>query len=261
MLEPLRLVLRRHSLADHGSLVREDSREQTPGHMGIEYPHYQALQSSARLGHCLGKRVFDMTIALLALIVLGPLLLVIALLIRLDSPGPVIFRQVRIGYQGRPFTLYKFRTMYQGSSEALHRAAIVRYMRGEAIGGTETAQVSHVRFKLNHDPRVTRIGRWLRRFSLDELPQFINVLCGDMTVVGPRPALPYEVELYTPYQWQRFQARPGITGIWQVYGRSRVPFTEMIEMDLTYIRCRSLLLDLKLIWLTIAVVLLQRGAA
>jgi lipopolysaccharide/colanic/teichoic acid biosynthesis glycosyltransferase len=120
--------------------------------------------------------------------------------------------------------------------------------------------LSHIRFKLVYDPRVTRAGRWLRRWSLDELPQFINILRGDMTLVGPRPALPYEVEHYTAYEMQRFQVRPGLTGIWQVYGRSRVPFAEMIEMDLVYIRQRCLLLDLKLLWLTIGAVLLQRGA-
>jgi lipopolysaccharide/colanic/teichoic acid biosynthesis glycosyltransferase len=217
----------------------------------------QVCGAGSRIGYGISKRALDITSALLALVMLTPLLLALMLLVHLDSRGPAIFRQSRIGYRGHHFTLYKLRTMYHGAGDTPHRAAIARYMRGASLATTPTGRAP---FKLEHDPRITRAGRWLRRLSLDELPQLVNVLRGDMSLVGPRPALDYEVEHYAPYHWQRFQVRPGITGMWQVYGRSQVPFAEMIAMDLTYIRNRSFWLDLKLLWLTIGVVLAQRGA-
>jgi len=255
-MEPFRLTLRRHSFAEQGAQVHVRDPVECVPHAGLISAH--DIQRGA--GYAVAKRLLDIVLSLLILALCAPLFLVIMLMIRLDSPGPAIFRQTRVGYQGRSFTLYKFRTMHHGSSEALHRAVIARYMRGEMIGATDAATMPRVLFKLEQDPRITRFGRWLRRWSLDELPQFVNVLRGDMTIVGPRPPLWYEVEHYDTYQRQRLQVRPGITGIWQVYGRSRVPFTEMVEMDLAYIRQRSLFLDLKLIWLTVGVVLRQRGA-
>jgi len=220
-------------------------------------PHPQAaiIQPNGGRAYRVAKRALDIAIALPALVICTPLLLVLVLLIRLDSPGPALFRQTRIGYQGRPFTMHKLRTMFHGTSDTLHRLAVISYIHGAAMPAMAGGL-----FKIEHDPRVTRIGHWLRRWSLDELPQLLDVLRGDMTLVGPRPALAYEVEQYTPYQQQRLLVLPGITGMWQVYGRSQVPFAYMIELDLAYIRQRSFWLDLKLIILTVGVVLSRRGA-
>lgn len=193
------------------------------------------------------KRAMDIVIAITVLTLAAPLMLLIAIAIKLDSPGPVFFRQVRVGKGGKPFVLYKFRSMVDGA-ERQQAALRKAYGRGPLL------------FKLRDDPRVTRVGRILRRTSLDELPQFFNVLKGEMSVVGPRPPVPEEVAAYEDWHLQRLMVTPGLTGLWQVNGRSDLSFDEMVRLDLYYAEHWSLWLDLKLILRTIPVVLTGRGA-
>jgi lipopolysaccharide/colanic/teichoic acid biosynthesis glycosyltransferase len=193
------------------------------------------------------KRALDLLGAFIALVLLSPLLLLIALTIRLTSPGPAIFRQRRAGLGGRPFTLFKFRTMVPDAEARKQTLAAHNEQDGPA-------------FKMRNDPRVTFLGRFLRATSLDELPQLFNVLWGDMSLVGPRPLPLAESERCEDWQQQRLDTLPGITCIWQVYGRCRVPFTEWMRMDIRYTRKHSLFGDLKLILRTIPAVLFQRGA-
>jgi lipopolysaccharide/colanic/teichoic acid biosynthesis glycosyltransferase len=211
------------------------------------------------------KRCLDIVVSSLLLVLLSPLLLLIAILIKLDSRGPAIFKQERVGanrevvggkviWVVRNFTIYKFRSMVQGAHSALHEAYIRDFVEGRATPETGG------KFKLTNDPRVTAVGRALRKFSLDELPQFFNVLKGDMSLVGPRPVPPYEVACYQNGHHKRLAALPGISGLWQVKGRCQVSFDEMIEMDLEYIRKASLLLDLKILILTVPAVLSRKGA-
>lgn len=204
------------------------------------------------------KRILDITVTLLLAPALFLAIAVIALLIRLDSPGPIFFRQKRLGQNGEEFDFIKFRSMYVNNDDAAHRAAVKRFMDGERIN---SASDNANQYKIAADNRITRIGNILRKTSLDELPQFLNVLRGEMSLVGPRPALAYEVEYYSLHDRLRLTGKPGLTGIWQVYGRSRVPFNEMVEMDLTYLREQSLWLDLKLVILTVPVMLFARGGA
>jgi len=202
------------------------------------------------------KRLVDVMVASALLVALSVVLLVCAVAIRLDSPGPVFFRQRRVGERGRPFTMLKFRTMRVDADQATHREYAASFIRGQAsrqgAGGAEV-------YKLVRDHRVTRVGRWLRRTSLDELPQLFNVLKGEMSLVGPRPPIPYEVEHYQPTHKQRLAVTPGITGLWQVRGRSNTTFEEMVALDLEYIRRRSLILDLRILLATIPAVLSTRG--
>jgi len=205
------------------------------------------LSNSARLA----KRGSDVVIASLALALLSPLWLLIALLIKLDSRGPVFYKQERVGMDGRVFLFYKFRTMRAGTDDAAHREFQKRYISGRPdsnLGDDERPA-----YKLLADDRVTRWGRILRRTSIDELPQLFNVLRGDMSVVGPRPPIPYEVESYELWHRKRLDMKPGITGLWQVSGRNRLPFDEMVRMDLYYIENWSLLLDVKIILQTLPV--------
>jgi exopolysaccharide biosynthesis polyprenyl glycosylphosphotransferase len=194
-----------------------------------------------------GKRVFDVVVSALVLVLLLPLWLVIALAIKLDSPGPVLYRQRRMGQNGRRFWLYKFRSMVHGA----HRQLPSLRARNEMDGPV---------FKMRHDPRVTRVGRWLRKTSLDEIPQFWNVLRGEMSVVGPRPPLPHEVREYERWHRRRLSVRPGITCTWQVSGRNEVDFERWMELDLHYIDNWSLWHDLKIVLQTIPAVILGRGA-
>jgi len=150
--------------------------------------------------------------------------------------------------------------MYVNSDDSLHRDAIVKYMNGQEMNGGAAAAIKF-QYKLSDDPRVTRVGCFIRKTSIDELPQFFNVLRGEMTLVGPRPPLTYEVEYYTPYQWLRLSGKPGLTGIWQIYGRSRVDFQNMVEMDIEYLQHQSFWEDLKLIVLTVPVMIQGRGGA
>ncbi len=193
------------------------------------------------------RRALDVTVAAAALLLLFPLLLVLALLIRLDSPGPILFVQTRVGKHGRTFPVFKFRSMHTDAEERLDTVLAENERTGPV-------------FKMKHDPRVTRIGRPLRRCSLDEVPQLFNVLRGEMSLVGPRPALPREVALYTPQQAGRLSVTPGLTGLWQVSGRASLSFERSVELDLEYVRRQSLALNVVLILRTIPAVLTGHGA-
>lgn len=205
-----------------------------------------------------------MVVSALALVVLSPLFLVVELLIRLDTPGPAIFRQERVGYDPRTgtlkmFTMYKFRSMLHNCDQELHKKHIQDWVRGQAA--IEEGSESSAQMKLANDPRVTRVGAFIRKTSIDELPQLYNVLQGDMSLVGPRPVPIYEVQEYQPRHYGRLAAKPGITCLWQVYGRGQVGVDQMADMDIEYIERQSLWLDLKLLLKTIPVVLSKRGAA
>lgn len=202
------------------------------------------------------KRVFDVVLTAVGLIVLSPFLLIIALLIRRDSPGPVFFKQIRIGKNGIPFNFYKFRSMLLGSDQDESRKLrATQFVRGEYGGDNGDPST-----KIVNESRVTRVGRWLRKTSLDELPQLLNVLKGEMSLVGPRPCLPYEWEHYKEWHKKRLTVTPGCTGMWQVSGRSIVDFEDMVILDLYYIQNSSLLLDLRLLLKTLPIVLLGTGA-
>jgi exopolysaccharide biosynthesis polyprenyl glycosylphosphotransferase len=203
------------------------------------------------------KRACDVVLGVFALVVLAPLWSVVALLIKLDSRGPVFYRQERVGMDGRIFLFLKFRTMLTGADDREHREYQRRYIEGRP--DTNLGDSRRPVYKLHQDPRVTRTGRWLRRTSLDELPQLLNVLRGDMSVVGPRPPIPYEVESYALWHRKRLDMKPGMTGLWQVSGRNRLSFDEMVRLDLFYIENWSLWLDLKIMLRTLPVLL--RGEA
>lgn len=204
-----------------------------------------------------GCRALDIAGAAALLVVLAPLLGAIAILLRLDSPGPALFRQRRVGRDMVPFTVNKFRTMHDGVPHDRHREFVLGLISGEDRG--EDAPGS--RFKMTEDERVTRFGGALRRSSLDELPQLWNVLRGEMSLVGPRPPIPYEVEHYPPHWFARFAVKPGVTGLWQVNGRSQVPLEEMVRLDVEYTHRRSLLFNLSILARTVPAVLSGRGAS
>jgi len=205
------------------------------------------------------KRASDIAIAAAAIVITAPVWLVAWIWIKLDSKGPVFFKQERVGMDGRIFLCYKFRTMMTGADEKIHRETYRKNIEGhaEANAGDE---VQPVFGKVKNDPRVTRAGRWLRRSSIDELPQLINVLKGDMSIVGPRPPIPYEVQDYDIRHRKRLDMKPGITGLWQVSGRNRLTFEEMVRVDLFYIENWSIWLDLKIIFLTLPAILRGDGA-
>lgn len=193
------------------------------------------------------KSVLDRTVAALALVLLSPLLVLVAIGVKFGSRGPAIFRQVRSGRDGAPFTMYKFRTMVVDAEERLEALR----SRNEGAGPL---------FKLANDPRITRFGKMLRRTSIDELPQLVNVLRGEMSLVGPRPALPEETAAYSEWVWRRLHVKPGLTGLWQVSGRSALPWEESIRMDLQYVNNWSLRLDLAILVRTVRAVLSRDGA-
>ncbi|MDR3622829.1 MAG: sugar transferase [Paludisphaera borealis] len=196
-----------------------------------------------------GKRLLDVVLASSALFVLSPLFLVVAWLIRLNDGGPVFFRQKRHGKDGASFFMYKFRSM-KTTAEAQKAALLADNQHGR----------DGVTFKMKADPRITRVGAWLRRTSLDELPQLWNVVLGDMSLVGPRPPVAAEYAKYTDYQKTRLAVTPGLTCLWQIKGRAEIPFEGQVELDREYVATRSLLLDLKILVLTIPAVVSGRGA-
>lgn len=202
------------------------------------------------------KRVGDAFVSMIGLVILSPILLLIGLIVRMESRGPALFRQERLGKDGVPFTFYKFRTMVDGNDPSIHR----HYVSQLITNGSETLKGDTGSFKLENDPRVTRFGRILRRTSVDELPQLLNVLAGTMSLVGPRPPLKYEVELYSDRARRRLECRPGITGLWQVSGRCQTTFDEMVELDIEYVDNWSLGLDLRILARTIPVVFGRKGA-
>jgi lipopolysaccharide/colanic/teichoic acid biosynthesis glycosyltransferase len=201
------------------------------------------------------KRAFDIAVASLCLLLLSPLLAVAWAAVRLTSPGGALFRQRRLGRDGRPFVMYKFRSMAADCPDDIHRA----YVRQLLTSDEPDAGASGV-YKLDADPRVTRVGRLLRRTSIDELPQLLNVIRGDMSLVGPRPALPWEAELFGPEHHRRFLVPPGVTGLWQVSGRNRLTMRQGLDLDLEYVRRQSFRLDLAILLKTVPAVLAVRGA-
>ena len=201
------------------------------------------------------KRAFDLAVACPLLLLCAPLMIGVAVLIRLTSRGPALIRQIRIGQNELPFTMFKFRTMYLDADDAPLRQMNIRELLGDSKPGTSDGV-----FKLEADRRITNLGRLLRRFSVDELPQLFNVLRDEMSMVGPRPSLPWEVELFTPEQHRRHECLPGITGLWQVSGRNRLSMPEMLVLDLNYARSRSLRLDLWILYRTPGAVLFDRTA-
>jgi exopolysaccharide biosynthesis polyprenyl glycosylphosphotransferase len=203
------------------------------------------------------KRLFDLIVASLLIVILLPVFLICAYLVWRSSPGPIIFRQPRVGAQGRQFTFLKFRSMRVHADATPHREYVAKFINGQAE--QQPANKGSM-FKLVEDPRVTPVGRILRRTSLDELPQLFNVVRGNMSLVGPRPPIPYELEHYRPEHYRRLAVKPGITGFWQVNGRSHTTFEEMIALDIEYIRCASFLTDLRVLLRTVPVVLNQQGA-
>jgi lipopolysaccharide/colanic/teichoic acid biosynthesis glycosyltransferase len=224
-----------------------------------------------RSGYYIVKRILDLTIAIFALVIILPLLALIALLIRLDSPGPAFFIQERVGaekwsrkgfsyWKRVTFSMYKFRTMFVNADPSLHQAFINAFIQNDLDSMTALQGEEIQTRKIVSDPRWTRLGKILRKSSLDELPQLLNVLKGDMSLVGPRPAIPYEVEQYEPWHHQRLITKPGITGLWQVTARSSADFDDMVRLDNYYIEHQSFLLDLKILLKTPLVVLSSKGA-
>lgn len=199
-------------------------------------------------GADVGKRALDASLSAVALLVLSPLLLLIALLVVLEDGGPILFVQTRVGQYGRPFRMLKFRSMRPDAEQRLAQVFAANQHR------------TGVTFKVRRDPRVTRIGRWLRRFSLDELPQFFNVLIGDMSLVGPRPPVPREVEKYSLADRRRLAVKPGLTCLWQISGRAEIDFPGQVQLDVTYIETQSLREDLRILIRTLPAVIFGAGA-
>ncbi len=232
------------------------------------YPVHSTFSASVKRDkavYYLLKRGLDAALAAMLLVLLFPLLLIVSLAIALDSSGPVIFKQIRVGakrrqhagktdWEAQTFTLYKFRTMTHNADQSVHQAFIKAFIEGQVEANSDGA------FKLTNDPRVTMVGRFLRKTSLDELPQLYNVLKGEMSLVGPRPVPVYEVEQYKRWHWKRLAATPGLTGLWQVRGRSAVSYDEMIRLDLDYIAHQSIWLDAEILLMTIPAAAAGKGA-
>ncbi|MDU2265749.1 exopolysaccharide biosynthesis polyprenyl glycosylphosphotransferase [Clostridium celatum] len=194
------------------------------------------------------KRVIDITVSILGLIILSPLLLLVAILIKFESKGPIIFTQKRVGFKGNEFNMLKFRSMVVNAEELKDKLKNNNEMSGPM-------------FKMKNDPRVTKIGRFIRKTSIDELPQLINVLKGEMSLVGPRPSLPSEVKQFKPWMLKRLEVKPGLTCYWQIMGRNNIDFEEWMKLDIKYVEKRSVLLDIKLIYKTFFVLFGDENAA
>lgn len=222
------------------------------------YPDLAAHGESRTMSNAL-KRTLDVVGSIIALLLFAPLFLAIALAVKFTSEGPILFRQRRVGQFGKPFTFLKFRSMHANNDPKIHQEYVAKLIAGK--DGLQQSGKEGGVFKLTNDPRITPIGRLLRKTSLDELPQFLNVLSGQMSLVGPRPPVPYEFEAYHIWHRRRvLEVKPGITGLWQVHGRSKTTFDEMVRLDLRYAKVWSLWLDLKILLKTPAVVLLGDGA-
>lgn len=232
-------IVRRHSLAltPHGRLWLRLQAE-------LEYLVWRWLLASGRVT----KRGLDIVLSATALLFLTPLFMLIALLIKIEDRGPAFFIQTRVGQFGREFRMFKFRSMCRNAEQRLK----------ELLAKNQHAQ--GVTFKLKKDPRITRVGRWLRKFSLDELPQFINVLIGDMSLVGPRPPVPREVALYSQSDRRRLAVKPGITCLWQVSGRAEIDFSGQVQLDVQYIESQRTSTDLRILVKTVPAVISGRGA-
>jgi len=205
-------------------------------------------KNSNRIVYNFVKRFFDIILSLIGIVVLSPVFFVIALVIRLDSKGKVVFAHERIGKNMRKIKIYKFRTMYENSAEIFNNFS------------EEQKKEYYINFKLDNDPRITRVGDFLRRTSLDELPQLINILKGDMSIVGPRPIVEKEIEKYGVYAKTVFSVTPGLTGYWQANGRSDTTYDERVQMDMHYIKSRSIIMDIKIILKTFVSVIKKEGA-
>ena len=193
------------------------------------------------------KRLFDIVAATCGIVILSPLMIIIAVLIKAEDHGPIFYKQVRVGENGKTFKMYKFRSMFVNADKMLDKLK-------------EQNDVDGPMFKMKRDPRVTKIGHFIRKHSLDELPQFFNVLKGDMSLVGPRPPLPSEVEEYSEYDKQRLFVIPGCTGLWQATERNEVGFNEMVQLDIQYIQRASFTFDLWIIWKTVEIVIKPNGS-
>ena len=206
------------------------------------------------------KRAVDVLGALVGLILFSPIMLATAITIKMTSPGPIIFKQTRFGKKGVHFQFYKFRSMRWNIDDQIHREYVTNLIKGD-LKKINQGDENTPLFKMKSDPRVTRVGKIIRKTSIDELPQFFNVLKGEMSLVGPRPPLPYEVEKYEPWHLRRIlEAKPGVTGLWQVSGRSRTSFDEMVRLDLRYVQNWSFWFDLKILLKTVRAVIPSKGA-
>lgn len=240
----------------------ENDREgpSEPGATAL-YPDLAKWHDSRRTRFVI-KRTMDLAGSSIGLVLLAPILLLIGILIKVSSRGPVLIRQPRLGRLGKTFIFYKFRSMYVNTRHDVHREYVKRFIGGEVEGpGGKSEESRACVYKMKDDARITPIGRFLRKTSLDELPQLLNVLRGEMSLVGPRPPIPYEIECYDLWHRGRvLEAKPGITGLWQVKGRSRTTFDEMVRLDIKYIREWSCWLDLRILLETPWAVLSGRGA-
>jgi exopolysaccharide biosynthesis polyprenyl glycosylphosphotransferase len=208
----------------------------------------ELLDSEKQVSYERAKRIFDIAAAAFGLLLLLPLFIVVAICIKLEDPkGPVLFNQTRVGRGGRTFRMYKFRSMVTDAEKRLNDLLASNEIQGAM-------------FKMKSDPRITRVGGFIRKTSIDELPQLVNVLTGSMSLVGPRPPLPREVEAYTDYQMRRLTVTPGCTGLWQVSGRNDLSFEQMVELDLSYIRTRTIWLDIKILFRTVKIVFIPNSA-
>ena len=258
-------------LKQHCNMVFSSPRLATPYHSqrsgtldvtAMEWPFFLEIvnEEQARKLQLKVKRVIDVVGSLIGIILSAPLMLVIAVLIKLTSPGPVLFRQERLGLLGKPFTFLKFRSMKADCDPSLHKNYVTRLIDGEndAINlGTPDQPL----YKMTDDPRITPFGGFLRKSSIDELPQFLNVLKGNMSLVGPRPPIPYECDEYKSWHCRRIlEVKPGITGLWQVSGRSSTTFDEMVRLDLAYVRTWDLWLDFKILLKTFWAVISAKEA-
>jgi lipopolysaccharide/colanic/teichoic acid biosynthesis glycosyltransferase len=234
-------------------------------------PQAVYLIQGSRISYYISKRILDFFLALLALIVASPLMALVAIMIKLDSPGPIFFIQDRVSvrrkiynhviyWQKVTFRCYKFRTMVCNADPSLHKSYIKALIDNDCESMAAIKGGDNQIRKLTHDPRVTRLGRILRKSSIDEIPQFINVIKGEMSLVGPRPAIPYEVEMYKPWHYRRLETKPGITGLWQVTARSKANFDEIVKLDIQYIDQQSFWLDLIILLKTPFAVLFCKGA-
>jgi len=231
--------------------------ENDPGRGITDPTWYPDATDESTKGWDIAKRSIDLLGAAVGLVLFSPFFIVVPVLVKLTSKGPVFFRQARVGRNGKPFQLVKFRSMYLNNDDLMHRKFVKALIRENAGAATGELTV----YKIQGDPRVTPLGRFLRKYSIDELPQFFNVLMGDMSLVGPRPPILYEVETYFPWQRRRLMGKkPGITGLWQVTGRSTTSFDDMVRLDLRYMKKWSVLVDIKILLKTPGAVLRCKGA-
>lgn len=267
LLEKVHEALRAELNAEDLQLVRvsvhifsDDSNDDDSSYSANEafYPDLRHEQYTKKIPFFL-KRFMDIVGSIMALVLFSPLFVIIASMVKLTSKGPILFKQERMGQFGKAFTFLKFRSMYVNNDPKIHQEFMQRMISGECGGNAQEG--SKPIYKMKDDPRVTRVGRFIRRTSLDELPQFFNVLRGDMSLVGPRPPIPYEYEKYDVWHRRRvLEIKPGITGLWQVMGRSRVRFDDMVRLDLQYARGWSLWLDIQILLRTPTAVLFGEGA-